>query len=144
MEVDPALVRIGIPPGEEQACIREILSQPDPADSFVCFVDTLAVDVVRVAHEYGLRISDDIGVIGFEGVISWLDATLDIQLTYVDISYGDSGTAAAQILWSMMQHAGRQADHLRVFPPRLVVRDSCRGKRTITLPARAEEEVGGR
>lgn len=142
LEVDPKLVRIGIQPGEERSCIREMLSQPDPADGFVCFVDSLAVEVVKVAREYGLHISDDVGVIGFEGVISWLDATLDIRLTYVDISYEESGTAAAEVLWSMMMDRKAPDTYPRVFAPKLVVRDSCRGKLNGTVRELHEEHTG--
>ena len=133
LEVDPALVRLDIPQGKEQDCAREMLSLDDPADGFVCFVDTLAVDVVRVVRENGLRISDDVGVIGFEGVISWLDATLDIRLTYVDIQYQASGAAAAELLWRMMHRETAGPKVPRVFPPKLVVRDSCKGKRSSGL-----------
>lgn len=129
LEVDPVLVKIGINPGEERACIKDMLTQSTPADGFICFVDSLAVDVVHVAHECDLRISDDVGVIGFEGIISWLDAELDIRLTYVDISYEESGKMAAQILWKMMHNTKIQMNYSQVFPPKLVVRDSCKGKR---------------
>ncbi len=142
LEVDPDLVRIGIVPGQERDCIRSMLTQPDPADGFVCFVDALAVDVVQVAHEYGLRVSDDVGVIGFEGNISWLDATLDIRLTYVDIRYEASGMAAAETLWGMMLDSRPPGDYLRAFSPKLVVRNSCRGK--LQDPADAKEQNNAR
>ena len=134
LAVDPDLVRLDIPQGKERECARDMLSLADPADGFVCFVDSLAVDVVRVIREeFGLRISDDVGVIGFEGVISWLDATLDIRLTYVDIQYQTSGAEAAALLWRMMRGEAAGTNVPRVFPPKLVVRDSCKGKRSSGL-----------
>ena len=120
--------------------IREMLSLDCPADGFVCFNDTPAADVVRTAHERGLRIPEDIGVIGFEGVISWLDATLDVRLTYVDICYALSGEAAAQILWDMMHGHRPPGNFFRVFTPQLVVRDSCLGKSTEQASAEAPEK----
>lgn len=140
ISVDPALVRIGVAAGTERECIREMLSLDCPADGFVCFNDTPAADVVRTAHERGLRIPEDIGVIGFEGVISWLDATLDVRLTYVDICYALSGEAAAQILWDMMHGHRPPGNFFRVFTPQLVVRDSCLGKSTEQASAEAPEK----
>jgi len=137
LKVDPSLVKIGIEEGEQSDCIKAMLQGPNPADGFVCFKEDLAADVVHTAREYGLRISDDVGVIGFEGIISWLDDTLDIRLTYVDISYEESGEAAAQTLWSLNHGKNVHPDFTKVIPPKLIVRESCKGKQK---PAR---ETGG-
>jgi len=126
--IDQSLVKIGIPPGSERDCVRAMLSRPEPPDGFVCFVDNLAVDVVYVTHECGLRVSEDVGIIGFEGIISWLDATLDLRLSYVDISYEESGSAAAETLWKLMIDKKAPLPLTQVFSPKLVIRDSCCGK----------------
>ena len=128
IEFDPSLVKIGISADEENSCIMNMLSADKPADSFVCFVDDLAVGVVKAINACGLRISDDVGVIGFEGIITRLDSTLDVRLTYVDISYEQSGDAAANTLWKMMRSAKPSTNFFQVFSPKLVVRDSCKGK----------------
>lgn len=132
LEVDHALVKIGIEEGEQINCIKSMLHSLNPADGFICFKDDLAADVVYTAREFGLRISDDVGVIGFEGIISWLDDTLDIRLTYVDISYEESGEAAAQTLWNMAHGKAVHPEFPKVIPPKLIVRDSCKGKQKIS------------
>ena len=130
LELDQSLVKIGIDLHNSHCSIRRMLTQPEPADGFVCFVDSLAVDVVQTVRECGLRISEDVGVIGFEGVISRLDAMLDIQLTYVDISFRESGQAASEILWEMMHDKSMNTQILKIISPKLVIRDSCKGKST--------------
>ncbi len=128
LEVDPELVRIGIRPEEVHDCVCGMLTGDHPADGFVCFVDTLAAEVVAAVRGCGLRVSDDVGVIGFEGNISMLDAELDISLTYVDINYEESGKAAAQSLWDCTHNKEVRTNQSSVFTPRLVIRNSCLGK----------------
>ena len=132
LEVDPALVKIGMKDGTQINCIKAMLHNIHPADGFVCFREDLAADVVHIVREYGLQISDDVGVVGFEGIISWLDDTLDIRLTYVDISYEESGEAAAQTLWNLTHGKHIHPNFPKVIPPKLIVRDSCKGKRNST------------
>jgi len=131
-EIDPSLVKIGFEDGTQIDCIQAMLHGLNPADGFVCFKDDLAADVVHTARAYGLRISEDVGVIGFEGIISRLDDTLDIRLTYVDISYEESGEAAAKILWNLIHRKNIYTDFPQVIPPKLIVRDSCKGKQKNT------------
>lgn len=132
LEVDPSLVRIGMEKDTQIDCIRSMLQGEDAPDGFICFREDLAADVVHAVCECGLRISDDVGVIGFEGVITWLDDTLDVLLTYVDISYETSGEAAAQILWDQIHSKKDSMNCPRVIPPKLVIRDSCKGKANYT------------
>ena len=105
-----------------------MIKKPDRPDGFVCFVDKLAGEVVHAVRECGLRIPEDVGVIGFEGMISWLDSFLDIKLSYVDISYTESGPVVAKTLWSMMHDHQVQGGIIQVVSPKLVVRDSSNGK----------------
>ena len=129
LQVEPTLAKIGFEPDGQLDCIRGLLEGDAPPDGFVCFNVDAAPDIVHTVQDCGLRISDDVGVIGFEGLISWLDDTLDIRLTYVDISYEESGETAAQILWDLMQGKSAQSVFFHVIPPKLIVRDSCKGKK---------------
>ncbi len=59
----------------------------------------------------------------------------------MDISYEESGTAAAEVLWSMMMDRKAPDNYPRVFAPKLGVRDSCRGKRSGTVRELHEEHT---
>lgn len=128
IRMDNRLVRFGISAEETDECVINMMKEPDHPDGFVCFVDKLAGEVVNAVRECGLRIPEDVGVIGFEGMISWLDSYLDIKLSYVDISYTESGPVVAKTLWSMMHDREAQGGFIQVVSPKLVVRDSCKGK----------------
>jgi LacI family repressor for deo operon, udp, cdd, tsx, nupC, and nupG len=44
------------------------LDRPDPADALFCFSDDLAVGALRALHDQGLRVPDDVAVVGFDDV----------------------------------------------------------------------------
>ena len=128
IRMDYQLVRFGFSAEETRECVIEMMKEAEHPDGFVCFVDKLAAEVVHAVRECGLRIPEDVGVIGFEGMISWLDSYLDIKLSYVDISYAKSGPVVAETLWSMMHDKEVRGGIIQVVSPKLVVRDSCRGE----------------
>lgn len=126
---DKSLVCIGInsPNGRDE--IENMVYSENPPDAFVCYVDSLAIEVVLIIESAGLRVSDDVGIIGFEGSISWLDSKLPLKLTYVDINRIESGIAAARSLWHLMKHE-TPGELIQVFSPCLCIRESCLGKKS--------------
>ena len=128
IRMNSELVRFGISAEETKECVIDMMKEDEHPDGFVCFVDKLAGEVVHAVRECGLRIPEDVGVIGFEGMISWLDSYLDIKLSYVDINYTESGPVVAKTLWSMMHDHKVQGGIIQVVSPKLVVRDSSKGK----------------
>lgn len=127
MCLDPELVRIGLPNNNAKEVILEMLAYEDRPDAFVCYVDSLAIDVAQCLYSKDLRISDDVGIICFEGTVSRLDSSPDFKLSYVDINRSESGYAAATALWNEMN--GKQIDSLlQICIPSLKIYDSCKGK----------------
>jgi DNA-binding LacI/PurR family transcriptional regulator len=47
--------------------MRRLLALPKPPDAVFCFNDLLAVGALRSAAEAGLRVPDDVAVVGFDG-----------------------------------------------------------------------------
>lgn len=125
---NPAWVQIGIPVGSGRSVAAAMLQSADPPDAFVCFVDSLAIEVAQTIQAMHLRISDDVGVIGFEGVAIWLDQGFNFGLTYVDINCHESGYGAAQALWNLMTQDHPQIE-TQIFAPKLVIRNTCCGKK---------------
>ncbi len=70
ISVDPALV---VQTGsyhrrDGEAAMAALLSRDDRPDGVFCATDLLALGAIRAAYERGLRVPDDIRVVGFDGL----------------------------------------------------------------------------
>lgn len=50
------------------AAMRELLGRGEPPDAVFCYTDLLALGALRVLHEHGLRVPEDVAVIGFDDI----------------------------------------------------------------------------
>ena len=50
------------------AAMRGLLTLPEPPDAVFCFNDMLGIGAISVLHQAGLRIPDDVAVVGFDDV----------------------------------------------------------------------------
>lgn len=100
----------------------EILLARDPRPTaIVCASDRAAYEVVQVALERGLRVPDDVSVVGFDG--TQLAERMAPALTTVRQDPDAKGRAAAQALLRRMETPKAAAEHV-VLPVELVVADS--------------------
>jgi DNA-binding LacI/PurR family transcriptional regulator len=75
----------------------EVLAGPDRPTAIVAQSDLLAVGVIRGAQELGLRVPEDLSVVGFDGVR--LDGIAPIDLTtMVQPAFGKGRAAGAGVL----------------------------------------------
>lgn len=126
--IKPKMTKIGIEFDLIRSFVFEKLKSDDPPDGFVCYVDNVAYEVIKGIKDAGAVISDDVGVICFEGSKRMAECESNIELTYVDINRFESGKKAAETLWEMMM----DRDHevlTYVISPTLQIRYSCLGKK---------------
>jgi LacI family transcriptional regulator len=122
---------LGLDPGTTHACnswdleagstfARTFLEQPLSITALVCANDALALGFMRVAHERGVRIPQDLSVTGFDGLplgaVSWPSLTTMAQPTR------EMGRVACRQLFDAIAHPGR-IERVQ-FPMDLVVRES--------------------
>jgi LacI family transcriptional regulator len=108
-------------PGGFQAMQQLLLLDPPP-DAVFCNNDLIGVGALRAILDQGLRVPDDIALIGVSN-LSYMNL-LRVPLSSVDQSTGLIGDRAANLLLRRME-SGLKPRPTRVFiPPRLVVRDS--------------------
>ncbi len=50
------------------AAARRLLALPEPPDALFCFNDLLALGALRALHEAGVRVPDDVAVVGWDDV----------------------------------------------------------------------------
>ncbi len=104
---------------------RLLLDRDDRPTAVLCFSDGLAMGVVRTAQSLGLRVPEDVSVVGFDD--SPLAARVDPPLTTVRQDVSAKGRAAAAALTAALRArkdgTPPPTDHV-VLPVELVVRDS--------------------
>lgn len=68
--LDPALLAPGgmWHRADGAAAMRYLLSLPEPPDAVFCFNDLMALGAMSVLHEVGLRIPQDVAIIGFDDI----------------------------------------------------------------------------
>jgi len=127
MLVDEALIGSGnntIASGQEAA--RIILSrQPRPTAVF-CANDEMAIGTTIVAKEMGLRVPDDVSIVGFDDVD--IAAYYDPPLTTVRLPRDEIGRTGMKELLALLDGKRKRTGRRIVLPHLLVVRQSTRNR----------------
>jgi LacI family transcriptional regulator len=102
--------------------MRKLLKSDPIPDGVFCYNDPVAIGAMKAISEAGLRIPQDIAVVG-AGNVQYSDV-LAIPLTTVDQGAAQMGRQAAEFL--MEQIGAKHKPRIRrvLIPPRLVVRQS--------------------
>lgn len=104
--------------------VRSLMELPDPPTALFIASDTMAVGGYEAVQEFGLRIPDDISVVGYDDVA--LAAALMPPLTTVRTSFYEFGQLSSQLLLDLINNR-ESAPQTRMIHPRLIVRNSTRG-----------------
>ena len=109
-----------------------------------CYNDLVAIGVCRALHELGLRIPDDVSVIGFDDIP--LLEYLPVPLTTVRMPKAAMGEVAAQMLIRHIESRTAVPPQKVVLEAELVVRQSTRALdgAAITLPSTREKRLPSR
>ena len=98
-----------------------LLALPDPPTAIFAFNDNIAIGVIQAARARGLRVPDDLSVVGFDDVEHATIVTP--ALTTVRQPLAEMGRTAVSLLSRLMER--QSLETLRVeLATRLVVRDS--------------------
>jgi LacI family transcriptional regulator len=123
LRYDPALVAAGdFTVQRGQAAAQALLALPERPTAIFAANDLMAFGVMVAARDLGLRIPQDLSVIGFDNIPETM--LVSPRLTTVDQSIREMGVLGAQLLIRLIQ--GERPEQLRcTTPTRLIVRDSC-------------------
>jgi LacI family transcriptional regulator len=106
------------------AFYRTLRDHPDllqGATAVLCYNDPLAIALCTALHERGLRVPDDVSVVGFDDV----EAARSIPpLTSVSHRFAEMGRAAVRHLHELVESGHERGDDVIRVPSRLVVRQS--------------------
>jgi LacI family transcriptional regulator len=131
--LDPALeveADFEISEGEEAA--TQLLSTPNPPTAVFAFNDNIAIGTMRAARELGLRIPEDLSVVGFDDVE--LATIVTPRLTTIRQPLAEMGRTAVSLLVRLLE--GQRIETLHIeLGTRIIVRES-------TAPPRALAATG--
>lgn len=101
--------------------LGELLDRRQPPTAVICSSDMMAIGVLQEAHLRGVRIPEDLSVVGFDGI----DATTWSvpPLTTVEQPIQQIAEAAVEVLQTLIRDPGTSLPNL-LFRPRLLVRGS--------------------
>jgi DNA-binding LacI/PurR family transcriptional regulator len=114
---DPALVRVAAPWHRENgvAAMRQLLADDVRFDSVFTFNDTLGLGALRALGEAGVRVPEDVALIGFDNID---EARFSVpSMTSVDPGRDEIATLAVQLLIDRIKEKGTPA------PPRQILAD---------------------
>lgn len=116
----------------------EWLSSPDRPTAVFAANDQIAIALYRAASDVGLKIPNDLSVIGFDNLD--LSAHLDPPLTTLAQPFLEIGRQVAHVLLSRIHGESAPIRHI-TLPPELIIRDSCTALRSknanIPVPERS-------
>lgn len=105
---------------EVQIVARRLLSGPNRPDAVFCWTDFIALEVISLATEMGLRIPEDLAIVGYDNTM-YCDFAQN-SLSSIDQSGELLGLQAARLLVERIK--GRSEPEHFVVTPRLVARRS--------------------
>ena len=101
---------------------KEYFENPSDETAIFCATDALAIGTMRAADEKGIRIPEDISVLGFDNIS--FSGLPRIGLTTVEQPKADMAAAAVEIILERIE--SDVVDHeCKIVTPRLVERTSC-------------------
>jgi LacI family transcriptional regulator len=107
-------------PAHDRVLALELLSGEGRPTAIFAWMDSVALTIMSAASELGLRVPQDLSVVGYDN--SHIGALSQLSLTSIDQSANLLGEISAQLLFERME--GRTDDVSFVVPPRLVARGS--------------------
>jgi LacI family transcriptional regulator len=120
---DEWFVQAGFMESDGYRAMKRLLTVRPRIEAVFAANDPAAIGAMKAIWEAGLRVPDDIGVVGVGDIA--LSDMLRVPLTTVSWSRKEQGLNAAELLLNGLE--GDEPDPPRrvIIPPRLVVRESC-------------------
>ena len=110
-------------PVAESGCqtAKDLLAAQPEITALLCYNDLVAVGALKACTELGLRVPDDIAVVGFDNIP--LAALVTPPLTTCHVPRYELGAKAVELLLEQIAHADGDAREV-ILQPSLIVRSS--------------------
>lgn len=111
--------------------MSELLKRKPKPEAVFCSSDITAIGASFAIRESGLKVPDDIAIIGFDDL--FISAIAEIPLTTIAQPKYDLGKIAGRKILALIE--GKEVKS-EILEPKLIVRCSCGGKNAIALEGR--------
>jgi DNA-binding LacI/PurR family transcriptional regulator len=106
--------------GEEVA--SQLLNLNERPTALICANDLVAIGVIKVLTKFGLKVPDDVSVVGFDDI--YLAKHFPPGITTVSQNYDQLGQTAINVLVDLINE--KEPEKEIVVPTSLILRDSCK------------------
>jgi LacI family transcriptional regulator len=117
---DENLLKIFYDQVNEEIAINELFSLPNPPTAIFAFSDFMAIQIMKILIKRGIRIPQDISIVGFDDTLANLTIP---ELTTVSQPFYEMGVKAAEVLIERLKNPDLPIQHIKL-PTKLVIRDS--------------------
>ncbi|MBF6596105.1 MAG: LacI family DNA-binding transcriptional regulator [Thermaceae bacterium] len=126
LNYDPALVKLGnYSAASGYEAMKELLQRKPYPTALFAGNDTIALGAMAAIHQHGLRIPEDIAVVGYDDIPT--APYMVPPLTSVQVAPLQQGRIAVEMLSGLMSGKPPAQNHIRLETP-LVIRESCGAK----------------
>jgi DNA-binding LacI/PurR family transcriptional regulator len=122
-------------PAEGYAATARLLAADARFDGIVAASDMIAIGVIRALQQQGLRVPEDISVVGFDDIVT--AAFYSPSLTTVR---QDTALAGDRLVDHVIRLIDGEEVRSTLLPPALVVRESC-GAAPVSRPRAASRSL---
>ena len=98
---------------------RQFLSSPERPTAFFAATDLQAIGIMKAANDFGLRVPEDLAVLGFDD----LDVAEYVGLTTISQHLDESGRVAVDLLLARLADPARSIQHIQL-PLTIIERES--------------------
>lgn len=122
LPIDDRFIRTIEPRQEEAiACAREMLLQDDRPTALFCNNDTIGVGAIKAALRLGLKVPEDVAVIGYDD--NAICTVVEPELSSISVNTAEMGRLSAQSIVSLINGEKPKQQHIQLRT-RLVARQS--------------------
>lgn len=127
VEIDPRFLVDAEDFSQESGYLQAkiLFSSPQKPTALIAFSEQLAIGVLKAAREDGIKVPEDLSLVGVDDIIAEL---LEPPLTSVVIPTYEAGRAAASLLFSRIKEENSSPPRKVVLEEKLVVRKSTKGR----------------
>jgi LacI family transcriptional regulator len=125
---NPDIIWAGQGPDDGYQAALQLLSKEEPPTAIFACNDTLAIGVLRAAHDMGLKVPEDLAVCGFDDIA--LAQYVTPRLTTVRIRKHALGQKAAELLFNLLNENHHPEIETQayaqsgIFETELIIRES--------------------